>query len=1370
LLTGTYRLPNSDLSGQFHAFALFQAREMAAGRFPLWSPGSYSGIPFAADTQAAVFYPPRLLTILISLPWGFSFYLLELEGLLHIWLAGLFTYLLVQHITGRRVAGLVAAVAFGLGGYLTTYPLLQLAILETVTWLPLVLWLIRRARAGERPLPSLLAAGLVLGMVALAGHPQTFLHISYLAAAYYLFQMWQARWNWRWCLGGGLATAATAAGTAMAAWLPAAHYLSLSTRSEVTYRFVAGGQPLLHYLQTIVPNTFSLWQPEYVGITTVCLALLAWLGRKIDRKATSEILFWLMAAFIAAWIALGDKGIIFELVYRIAPGFSLFRQQERLVGLFNFGLAILAGQGVALWLSADGAMRRRLSRQVAVIVGSSLLLVGLILFGASPLVADDWWLVWGRQWLITAVTLTLLWGFARTRLRLFLLVILLLLDLYLAVQPALNLKHESPAVFWPQPAWLTKLQATPGRLDSSNLFHANIGEIYGLEDIRSLSPLKLQSVDRFQQLPRQLRWQLLNVTRLLSWENAPQAWQSIETFTGSLIPGEPMTAFVYGSQRPSAYAWMSYQPILVPDAGSAFQQLQDRAIDPAVQVLLEDAGVDMTAVSLPAAPPQIQYSRRSPQQLSITVTTETAGILVISEWAYPGWHARLDGTRVELLTANFALQGLLIPPGTHTVEMQFLPLDVILGLILSLFTLITAVSLTRLWHPTPHPSPLPPHPSFPTPHPSPLAPRPSPLLSRLFPHLLLLITLLAFVLRLPNLGSQELRGDEAFSYLFARLPLADVIPALINDGDPHSPLHYLLLHGWMALAGHSEWAMRYISLLPAVLLIPLVGQLGLRLGGHKLGLLTAICLAISQSQIWIAQDVRNQYTLALFFSTLATLLFLRALRRRWLWLLYGLVSALTIYSHYYGIFALLGHALYLLVSRQERRQLWYWLGSGLLAAILFLPWLVAIFPSLLSAGQLSDPDTPEMAAYLTTVGLELLAGPAYPGSPPRWLFLGAIILLVTGAKTFPKQTQPTESETRNQLLITDHRTPITDHRATVAMLLGWLGSAVLIIYLVRFSRSTFNDFYITVAAPAWWLLIANGLLTLWRRWWGVGLLLLGLIAIATASLNSYYTNPAAQRLSGYRGMAAHIERELAEGDVFLANAPDPALVYYLESLPLPYTMQPATSAATAADTEAALAQLTADYERIWFVPAPTSSWDTTQVAARWLDYHLLHEQEGQYHSLTLQAYRPLRTAGGLIQPINSRLNGAIDLLGSYVTVNGRPVKEAAQVSGAAEMEVTLLWQTKRPIAENYTVFVHLVAENGALVAQHDGVPLFGTRPTTTWQPGEAYPDLHTLSIPAAADFTTGQLLVGLYHSETIERQLFDNGRETVPLLTVNLAP
>jgi hypothetical protein len=213
LLLGQERLPSGDFAGQFHAFGLFQAREITAGRFPLWSPGSFAGFPFAADTQAAAFYPPRLLTILLA-P-SFPLLALEVEVIIHIWLAGLFTYFLAYDLTQRRTAALIAAVSFGLGGYLTSYPMLQVAVLESIAWLPLILLLIRKGvgKAVARPVSAkystvstrpFILAGLILALSALAGHPQTLLHVSYVTAAYYLFLTLREGWSRGTILKAGL--------------------------------------------------------------------------------------------------------------------------------------------------------------------------------------------------------------------------------------------------------------------------------------------------------------------------------------------------------------------------------------------------------------------------------------------------------------------------------------------------------------------------------------------------------------------------------------------------------------------------------------------------------------------------------------------------------------------------------------------------------------------------------------------------------------------------------------------------------------------------------------------------------------------------------------------------------------------------------------------------------------------------------------------------------------------------------------------------------------------------------------------------------------------------------------------------------------
>jgi mannosyltransferase len=328
------------------------------------------------------------------------------------------------------------------------------------------------------------------------------------------------------------------------------------------------------------------------------------------------------------------------------------------------------------------------------------------------------------------------------------------------------------------------------------------------------------------------------------------------------------------------------------------------------------------------------------------------------------------------------------------------------------------------------------------------------------------------------------------------------------------------------------------------------------------------------------------------------------------------------------------------------------------------------------------------------------------------------------------------------------------------LLASWLGLAVLGIFLVRFTRETYNDYYLIVTAPAWWLLISAGLLFFWqqarRRWRLLALAGLALLVGGNGlSLYNYYFDPAHSRTSGYREMAARIATDGGPHDLFLAHFPDPSLDYYLRNLDLPIEVQPAEWGAPPEATENRLAELAYQYERIWFVPYLNTPWDPVNVVGSWLDYHMLHERHEATGRMTLWAFRSVAFAPDIMTAESTTFGELITLTGIYATVDGQPVDLAQPVllDQANNLTITLLWQTDLPLSDNYTVFVHLLDETGWMVAQHDGVPLFGTRPTTTWQPGERLLDRHEIVLPGSGGLGSGngRIIVGLYHSETIER-------------------
>jgi len=380
-------------------------------------------------------------------------------------------------------------------------------------------------------------------------------------------------------------------------------------------------------------------------------------------------------------------------------------------------------------------------------------------------------------------------------------------------------------------------------------------------------------------------------------------------------------------------------------------------------------------------------------------------------------------------------------------------------------------------------------------------------------------------------------------------------------------------------------------------------------------------------------------------------------------------------------------------------------------------------------------------------------GSAFSRQMGEWLFLGTLALCLAGARELFRRRPE-----------------------WAALLVSWLGGTTLGIFSIRFCRATFNAFYIAVAAPAWWMLVGLGIASLWqwpRRWLRVvaALSVVGLLGSALVSLTHYYTDPVYNRTNGYRGVVAHISTRAAPGDLFITHFPDPVWDYYLEDSPIPRIMQPATYQAGVQETEHALGELAARYDRLWFVPYHRSVWDPKDVVYRWLDSSNLLEQEAVYHNLTVLAYRPVHTLDRVIAPLDVSLGDQLQLEGAFVTVNGRPANLASlplMVPPAAKVSVTLVWRAQAEISEGYTVFVHFLGEHGQLIAQHDGWPVAGMRPTFTWSPGERLLDRHEMIVPRKVPVGGGMLLVGMYHSTTLERQLFEDGRDAIWLADVKL--
>ena len=185
--------------------------------------------------------------------------------------------------------------------------------------------------------------------------------------------------------------------------------------------------------------------------------------------------------------------------------------------------------------------------------------------------------------------------------------------------------------------------------------------------------------------------------------------------------------------------------------------------------------------------------------------------------------------------------------------------------------------------------------------------------------------------------------DEAITVGIASHGVGEIPRLLRLDGSP--PLFYLLLHGWMAVAGTGEAATRALPLLFALLAVPVSWWAGSAVFGRRAGALAAAGAAGCPFLTYYAQETR-MYSLVAVLSVLASASFVLAFvhgRRRHVWLL-GLWLVLLLYAHNWALF---------LVAGMAAGWLWLWhegrvdgRDGALLAAgvaLAYAPWV----PSLL---------------------------------------------------------------------------------------------------------------------------------------------------------------------------------------------------------------------------------------------------------------------------------------------------------------------------------------------------------------------------------------------------------------------------------------
>ena len=667
LISKTAYLP-FDLPGFHTPLASVVVEALRQHRLPLWDPYVYGGYPIHADTEAQILYPLAWPAFLRAALWREHtlFYWLEWQTVVHIVLAGLFTWWFLRRSGCGRWTAIFGATVYQLGCFFSAQAQ-HLGAVCGGAWMPLAWMAVFELSSGFRKrwfaaLAAALALSFLAGFAAIA----LIVYGSTLMVALGLW--WSRRGTRRLPLWTLLAMAASLV-LAAAQIVPTAMW---SPHSVASLRWMwnqGGGLPPKALLSVIWPDWFHVFTPEryqepysptfmylYNGAAALGLLMAApWLRTRLPAR----LFALLTGAFVVIMLGHNVPGYTFL--------FGLLPRQVRGAAYVEFTTAAFTlAMALAAALALEHLTRGKRAWLAALVAfGTGVELIGVASNRMMNATAGDWRMVDSSR--IYFEREEILQQLHRW--------------LYATVPPKRTdtIQHEYRFATVSSGVRLPSLGGdnpfAPLRMIEYRKLFCNGApweRFYAVD--KPASPLLdagnvgflLQVGDDLDEAP----------LRAAGWERIP--WNV------------PLPLHVFRNRESLPRYYLVAQ---VRRAGSA-EEARDllQSIDPRREAVAESFSAPERAPNL-AEPelPAVEVISYRPDRVELRTRAERPAYLVLAESWAPGWHARVDGVPAPIHPTNLAFQGLPLSAGIHNVRVEYVPIPAFLALGVSLLAWIALV-------------------------------------------------------------------------------------------------------------------------------------------------------------------------------------------------------------------------------------------------------------------------------------------------------------------------------------------------------------------------------------------------------------------------------------------------------------------------------------------------------------------------------------------------------------------------------------------------------------------------------------------------------------------------------------------------------
>ncbi|MFT3696498.1 MAG: hypothetical protein QM831_25380 [Kofleriaceae bacterium] len=652
----------------------FFARDLREGRFSLWNPYDKGGYPVFCDPVFDRYYPVNWPFAAFGAIAGTGWWLVQIKVLVHHVIAGSMMHAFLR---SRRVS--IRGALLGGVGLIASTPLLHHKasnILWPLVWVPLVWIAIDYALAKPSWRRGVLVGGALL-LPMTAGSPPGLFYAGLLIAPYAVLRFVQcvrAKPDYKalaWTIGCALGIALLVAGVTI---IPTQQLVALGSRDKLGYGDPSFALTGSMYLPRAAIGVFVRGAGPfeiYCGATLALLGVLA----VVQRPNAERILLVGLVAF-GVILAAGSSALVLNALVKVVPGFALLRVPGRYKLLTAWALAALAGMGV----DTLGEHRRR-----GWIVCGVMLVITVIavLVEGYPATTKD-----RPAWLsIIAIAIPILWFAVDHRHALSLLILTVLIDapIFTFVEPNAPVAAEARQLHEADDEILGKLDGVHDRYRIYDEFvlGERVGARQRVRDFRgypAVDPISLHrysdvldyaSVDARILADYNVRYVLSKShfrygtgVQFVHVSSAHSNFKKLEPRIFEVMNPAPLVAWVGAIE-------IVHAPGDVLPAVRAIEHdgIRDRAI-----IEPEDA-TRLSPAAFVGQPGTAEgtVSSYEPDRIVTAIDAPRAGLVVLNEIDFPGWHLTIDGDPAPIVRANFLLRAAWVPAGHHELVWKFDP-------------------------------------------------------------------------------------------------------------------------------------------------------------------------------------------------------------------------------------------------------------------------------------------------------------------------------------------------------------------------------------------------------------------------------------------------------------------------------------------------------------------------------------------------------------------------------------------------------------------------------------------------------------------------------------------------------------------------